>query len=119
MQYTPKHEPGRTRTMTAATDVIGGRLVEITGDRAVSHATPGSTKVCGIAAFDATQGFPVTVHTLWSGVHKVLAATPVTAGDRLTAATDGKVAPATATDHAYFLAETSADTDALVEATMI
>lgn len=86
----PVFKPGQSITYLASAAVTGGRLVEITGDREVAHATADSAKVVGIAAWDAVAGREVTVHS--GGVLPLLASGTVTAGDRVSAAADGKVA---------------------------
>lgn len=86
--YVPKFSPGTAITFTASSDVIGGRIVEITGDNTVAHAAADSAKVVGVAGFDAPTGEQVTVYS--GGVQRPLAAATITAGARVTAAADGK-----------------------------
>lgn len=90
--YLPLYNPGTAVTFTSSADVVGGRLVEITGDRTVAHAAAGSAKVAGIAGFDAADGELVTVYS--SGVQRPTAAGAIAAGDSVEAAADGKVAVA-------------------------
>lgn len=90
--YLPLFNPGTAVTFTASADVTGGRLVEITGDRTVAHAAAASTKVAGVAGFDAAEGELVTVYS--GGVQRPIAAGAIAAGDRVAAAADGKVATA-------------------------
>lgn len=90
--YLPQFSPGDAVTFTASADVTGGRLVEITGDRTVAHAAAGSTKVAGVAGFNAAEGELVTVYS--GAVQRPIAAGAIAAGDRVAAAADGKVATA-------------------------
>ena len=53
--------PGQSVTCVASADMTGGRLVEITGPRAVAHAAANSAKVFGTAATDAKSGDDVLV----------------------------------------------------------
>lgn len=82
-------EPGAKITCVAGADVIGGRLVEITGPREVSHATALSVKVFGAAARDTKDGEDVLV--LRGGVQKLVASAAITAGTRIKPAAGGKV----------------------------
>lgn len=91
--YLPLFTPGASVTFTATAAVTGGRLVEITGDREVEHAAASSTKVAGIAGFDAAEGELVTVYS--GGVQRPIASGDIAAGDRVAAAADGKVVTAT------------------------
>ena len=104
--YVPKFIPGAAVTYTAEADVIGGRVVEVTGDRAVSHAGAASTKAVGVAARDSKAGDRVLVHHLNGQVHRLVTAGAVAAGDRVATAANGKVA--TATENTVGLALTSA-----------
>lgn len=88
-EYVPLFTPGSAVTYTAQSDVIGGRLVDIVGDRAVAHAAADSTKTVGVAGFDAAAGDPVTVYS--GGVQRPTAAAAIDAGDRVYAAAGGKV----------------------------
>lgn len=90
----PVFKPGQSITYRTSAAVIGGRLVEITGDREVAHAAADSAKVVGIAAWSAGIGEEVTVHS--GGVLPVLASGAVAAGDRVSAAANGKGATAVA-----------------------
>lgn len=91
--YLPLFNPGTAVTFTASADVVGGRLVEITGDRTVAHAAAGSAKVAGVAAFNAAEGELVTVYS--GGVQRPVASGAITAGDSVEAAADGMVVTAT------------------------
>lgn len=89
--YIPLFPDASAITYTAKTAVIGGRLVEVAGDRQISHAAASSTKTVGIAGQDAAEGETVTVYS--EGIQRPIAAQKVSAGDRVSAAADGKVAP--------------------------
>lgn len=88
--YIPKFSPGAAVTYLAEADVVGGTLVAVTGDRAVSTAGADSTAVVGVAGTDAAAGEHVVVYG--SAIHTVAAAGAVAAGDRVIAAADGRVA---------------------------
>lgn len=90
--YLPLFNPGTAVTFTASDDLIGGRLVEITGDRSVAHAAVGSGKVAGVAGFNTAAGELVTVYS--GGVQLPTASGAIAAGDRVAAAADGKVSTA-------------------------
>lgn len=84
--------PGASVTYMADADITGGRLVEISGDLAVTTADADSASVVGAAAVDTKAGQPVTV--LAGGVQALVATGAITAGDRVAAAADGTVATA-------------------------
>lgn len=71
-----------------------GRLVEVSTDFKVKHATAGSAKVLGIAAFDTESGQPATIDAR-DGLVKLIAASAITVGAHVVAAADGKVASGT------------------------
>ena len=79
------------KKIVAETDVIKGRVVEITGDLKVAHTSAASAKVLGVASFNAKAGEPVAVDAC-DGLMKLIAASPITAGDHIESAADGKVA---------------------------
>ncbi|MFC4223564.1 capsid cement protein [Lysinibacter cavernae] len=85
--------PGASVTCVADADIIGGRLVAITGPRAVTTATESSAGVFGAAAQDATEGDDVLV--LRGGVQALVASASITAGQRVNPAADGQVAAVT------------------------
>ena len=96
--YIPSFKPGASVTFPASDDVIGGRLVDVTGDRTVAHAAAGSAKVAGVAGFDTTEGDRLTVFTRAAGVHGLTAGGNITAGAAISAGADGKAVAATAGD---------------------
>lgn len=87
--YLPKFKPGQTVTFIAATAVIGGRVVEVTGDRTVGHAGVNSLKVVGYAGHDAAAGERVTVHR--GGVQRPIASGAIGAGVPVFPAANGLV----------------------------
>lgn len=88
-EYVPVF-PGRAESRTAYSAVTGGQLVEVAGSWAVQTAAAGSTKVVGVAAFDAVSGDTVTVHC--GGTQRLVAGTGgITAGDVVAAGADGTV----------------------------
>lgn len=86
--------------LVAAADLTKGRVVEIasfdaaTGSCKVQHATAKSAKMIGVAMFDYKAGEECAVET--EGLFKLVASGAITAGDKVTAAADGKLAKATA-----------------------
>lgn len=98
-------KPGAAITCTASDDIIGGRLVEITGDREVAHAQGGSEAVFGVAATDAAAGESVLV--LRGGVQNLIAVYTLPAGRRIISAGDGKVDAAAGGETGIGLAITS------------
>lgn len=89
--YIQKFKPGAAVSFTASGPVVGGGLVEVTGDRTVAVAGAKSVAVVGIAAEDAVAGERVTVFTRGS-VEDVVASGAVAAGKQVEAAADGRVA---------------------------
>lgn len=82
-------KPGAAVTCAASADVIGGRLVDISGPRTVANAAADSVKVFGAAAQDTKSGEDVLV--LRGGVQKLVASAAITAGARVKPAATGKV----------------------------
>ncbi len=78
-------------TLQASTAVTGGRLVESTGNGTVGPAGAASTKVLGVAAYDAATGVKVDVWPLPGVVHEVTASGAIAAGDGLAAGAAGVV----------------------------
>ena len=106
--------PGASVTCEATADVIGGRLVEITGPRRVAHASAGSVKVFGAAATDAKSGDDLLV--LRGGVQKLVASAAITASARVKAAADGKVVTVAAGENGLGLAiSTATAADQLIQ----
>lgn len=81
---------GDRKTRKASADVVGGRLVHISGPGTVATATANSVKVDGVAGFDAKTNESVVVFS--GGEQSVLATGTVTAGDLVVAAANGTVA---------------------------
>ncbi|TDW31016.1 capsid cement protein [Cryobacterium psychrophilum] len=90
--YLPKFTPGKAVTFTASGDVIGGRLVNVTGNRTVAPAGADSAAVVGVAGFDALTGESVTVYTRPSGVQQLVASAAIAAGAKIISAAAGKIA---------------------------
>lgn len=113
--YLPLHREANSPTYTASADVMGGRVVEITGAGSVAHAGADSTKWVGIAAFDAKAGTDVTVFV--GGVQLPTASGAITPGAALACAADGKVAVAASPTPLTFvgIAQTPAADGATVE----
>lgn len=106
--YVPLFTPGQSVPRTAASDVVGGRLLQVAGDDTVEHAEAGSTSWSGVAGFDVKAGDRVTTYR--GGVQRLVAAGAINAGDVVAAAADGKAAAYAGTDPkaTVGVAETSA-----------
>ena len=90
-EYLPIYKPGQAITLKASAGITGGQLVEVTGSGTVGPAGAASTKVVGVAAFDASTNDNVTVYA--GGVqHAAAAAGGVTAGDVVQAGAAGTIA---------------------------
>ncbi len=92
-EYLPTFKPGQAITLKASATITGGQLVEVTGSGTVGPAGAASTKVVGVAAFDAAVNDNVTVYA--GGVQHATASGAVTAGDVVQAAANGQVASGT------------------------
>jgi hypothetical protein len=92
--YTPVFANGTAPwTLQASAAVVGGRLVEVTGNGTVGPAGAASVKVLGVAAYDqATVGGKVDVWPLAGLTHRVTATGAINAGDNLAAGAAGVVA---------------------------
>ncbi|APZ81761.1 putative scaffolding protein [Rathayibacter phage NCPPB3778] len=82
-------KPGQSVTFEASADVIGGRVVEVSGDRKVAPSTDASGKVVGTAAVDAKAGDDVLV--IIGGVQKLTSSAAFPAGARVKSNVGGKV----------------------------
>lgn len=78
--------------LLAGADLIKGRVVEITGNMQVQHTSGDSEKIIGVAMFDTVKDEPCSVQA--EGMFKLIAASAISAGDKITSAEDGKVATA-------------------------
>lgn len=91
-EYSPAFSGGTAPiTLQASATVTGGRLVEVTGNSTVGPAGAASTKVVGVAAFDAASGAKVDVWPLPGIVHEVTASGAIAAGDGVVAGAAGVV----------------------------
>lgn len=86
--YLPKYVPGQAITLTAATKITGGTLVEVSAAGTIAPAGADSAKVVGVAGFDAEAGDTVTVYR--GGVQRLTAAGAIPAGAQVAAAAGGK-----------------------------
>lgn len=93
--YAPRFTPGKDTTYVASADVVGGQIVEVTGDRLVGPAGAGSVKAAGVALFDAKAGESVTVQRYGTQRLLVSSAAAVVAGDRVAIAAAGTIVTAT------------------------
>lgn len=72
-----------------ATAVVGGQVVEISGNMTVIPGANNSTKGAGVAARDGIVGALVPAYA--DGVHDLTATGAITAGDLITVAANGTV----------------------------
>lgn len=108
--YAPLYMPGDVITCVTSAAVTGGRLVMVSGNGTVAHATADSAAVIGMAAHDAASGANVAVHGRGQ-VHTSTAAGGITAAARVNAAANGTVASASAgTGNIGIALTTAADT---------
>lgn len=94
--YLPKVDTRHTLTRAASADVVGGRLVQVSGNGTVATAAADSDRVLGVAMHDAKSGQSVSVSL--AGVQRPLAAGAITAGAKVYTDATGK-ASATGTNN--------------------
>lgn len=90
--YTPVYSGGvvpSTHTTSAA--VTGGRVLIVSGNGTVAHATAQATTVIGVAAHDAASGARVTVWPIDNCIHELEAAGAITAAGGVASAANGQV----------------------------
>jgi predicted RecA/RadA family phage recombinase len=118
--YLPKFKPGQSITFTASADVIGGRLVVVTGDRTVGPAGADSAAVVGVAGFDAKAGERVTVFTRAGGVQQLVASAAIASGVKVSSAAAGKIQTIGATTNPIGLAlEAATAADVVIDVLFI
>lgn len=90
-----KFKPGQAVSFAATTAIVGGQLVEVTGNRSVGVPTAAaSAKAIGTAGHDAAVNDQVVVH-LNGPVDTFIAAAAIAAGVNVEAAAAGKAQTAT------------------------
>lgn len=89
-----KFKPGQAVTFTASAAIVGGQVVEVTGNRTVGVASAASAKAIGTAGHDVANGDQLTVH-LAGPVDTMVAAAAVVAGANVEAGAAGKAQTAT------------------------
>jgi hypothetical protein len=87
----PLFDDGDEISGIAGAAITGGQVVEMTADRTVSPTGAASAKVLGIAPSDAAAG--AFCRIIRDGIWPLTAAAVVVAGDRVTSAAAGQVAP--------------------------
>lgn len=94
--YTPIYSGGvNPFTATTSAAVTAGRVLKVSADGTVAHATINTDTTClGVAASDAGSGAKVTVWPLANCIHELTTLATVTAGDGIVAAAGGAVATA-------------------------
>lgn len=97
----------------AKSDLSKGRIVEITGNMEVDHASASSAKILGVAMFDVKAGEPIAVEA--EGLFKLVAASAISAGDKVTSAADGKVAKGTTNTCGIALTDATTDKPVVVK----
>jgi len=111
MDYLPKFKPGAVVTFTATADVTGGRLVSLSGSRAVATSAADSTAVVGVAAADVVSGEKVAVYTRPTGVHGLVASGAIAIGAKVISAANGKIATAAGSANSIGIALEAAAAD--------
>lgn len=90
--YLPVYTGGvKPSTHTTSAAVTGGRVVRISGNGTVAHATAQAIDNLGVAAHDAASGARVTVWPLDNCIHEIEAAGAITAGGGVASAAAGQV----------------------------
>lgn len=112
-EYLPIYKPGQAITLKASAAITGGQLIEVTGSGTVGPAGAASTKVVGVAAFDAATNDNLTVYA--GGVQHAIASGTVAAGDVVQAAANGQVATGTTAPVGIALTAATAGTDVRVQ----
>lgn len=85
----PRFAPSFFKTYTCSAATLGGRLCEATGDRTVQTGTANSARIVGVAHRDGALNEQVAVGRL--ATYIIRGVGPITAGDRLKGAADGRV----------------------------
>jgi hypothetical protein len=90
--YTPVFSGGVDPwTATTSAAVTGGRVLIVSGNGTVAHATAQALTVVGVAGHDAASGAKVTVWPIDNCVHEVEAAGAITAAGGVASAANGQV----------------------------
>lgn len=89
--YLPLFKPGDAITGLASAAITGGRLVYVSGDGTLANTGAAANIPVGTAGFDAASGDRFTFFSRGT-VHRLVAASTVTAGDTVEAAASGQVA---------------------------
>jgi hypothetical protein len=114
--YSPVALPGQTFTFQASTVLVGGDLVEVTGNNTVGKiGTLASRLFIGVANHDAASGAKVTI-TLAHPIHESLADGTVAAGDQLTSTNTANRQVKTLAAAALNVDVTAAPSEASIEA---
>lgn len=105
--YLPKVDSGNAITRTTSADVIGGRVVEVSGSKTVAHAGADSAKHVGVALHDAKSGTPLSVSI--GAVQRPTASGAITQGVKVYTAATGLVSATGTTNPIGIALETVAD----------
>lgn len=89
--HLPKYAPGTAVTRKASAAIVGGQLLTVTGDNTVGPTTGDGQIVLGVANRDAAIGDLLVPQR--GGVHVLIAAVAVAAGDPVMSAAAGQVRP--------------------------
>lgn len=111
--YLPKFDSGKPFTATTSADVIGGRVLVVSGAGTVAHAGADAANPIGVAGFDAVSGDRVTVYPLKGAVHKLTAGAAVAAGAAIATLAGGKVDDSGTNTFAVALTAAAADGDVI------
>lgn len=110
--YLPKYVPASPVSLTASADVVGGRVVVVSGEQSVAHAGADAALIAGVASRDVKSGDRVGVYPV-GGVHRLVAAGAVAAGAEVATAADGKVDAAGTNKIGVALSAAAADGDVI------
>lgn len=90
--YLPKFAGSEPITRIASADIVGGRLVSVSGANTIANSGADAATVIGVAGDDALTGASVTVYPRPAGVHPLVASGAIAAGAKVISASAGKVA---------------------------
>jgi predicted RecA/RadA family phage recombinase len=119
-EYVPLYLDGDTITRQTSAAVTGGQLVRVSGSGLVAPVSAASSDWLGVAAQDAASGAQVTVFC--EGIHRLVAAGTITAGQNVEGAAAGQVAAHTNGTNDFNivgLALTSVTVGQLVEVSLV
>lgn len=113
--YLPKFHAGEPFTLTTSADVVGGRVLIVSGAGTCSHAGDNAVAatLIGVAGTDALSGEKVVIYPLKGAVHKLTAGAAVAAGAAVGTLAAGKVDDASANKFGVALTAATLDGDVI------